>query len=240
MARKSMVDIITYIVEKLKINKDIKLSKSEYELTDEDFEMVYSVITDKRITTGLHYGDAFSETIKNIRSNKKLTKLWTALMLETKSIPYINENTIISSTCNLGKEIIDKLLKNGADKEEIMYSYEINKEKEINPKYQVSNLEDFYNDSVNQFVSKIADPKDYNIELLYDDIKNYSSKGIEHLNKRNGLIVLPFIVHYKKTSVKCELCFSFYHVYYYEMVEDINCGTISRFEQELANKLNIK
>ena len=233
-----MNNLSNYIIEKLKIDKDIEVRKIIP--TKDDFDKIDKLFNSS-LSNSLYYSSECEDIAKSCKHKISAIKLWLAMIQKTNSTPYIFKDTINSFPGNFGKEFIDKAIKLGATTEEIMFQYDLNNDKE---KHNIpKKLEKSYNDMIDSLLSS---PKHYlddnklSFELNYHidtDGDNYTDEARNIINKRNGIIVLPFIVKYYNKKVQCEIGYVGNSFYFYS-IDGKKIGTASLFQEALLKYLD--
>lgn len=227
-----MKNITTYIFEKLHINKDTKgFVKKCHIPTEKDYDNIDNILKNCSKNNFREFNDLAEECTDRDKS----IRLWVATMLKTGSIPRIFKDSICSWPGNFGKELIDNAINLGADKTDIFYIYDLQKETkcEIN-----DNVIDYFNSAISTILDKILPSDNYMTLLKYDDINNYSDNGRDLNNKRNGIITIPFEIIYNKKTVNAEFSFLGY-TYYNFRLKDKNYKWSVDFADALKKEFNI-
>lgn len=230
-----MIELDNYIVEKLKLNKDIK-DINTYTITKEDEEKVKDIFNStSRYSVGYD-----RERCKNL-ANKCLSansciKKWVTIMIMTNSVPYIYKNTVISLPGNFGSYFVDRGIDQyNAKAQDFINAYELAKPEELHD--LPTKLAAEYYDVIETLLDVIIKNQKYRIEFNYTDYDSYSKEALEIMKERNGKIALPFEVTYKNKSAKCEIIFIIGGTYYNYRVNDKNFKWSQQFIDELKNEL---
>jgi len=206
-----MKNITTYIFEKLHINKDSKTPVRNCNVPKEsDYKEVNNIL--KYCLQDNFRG--FQDLAEQCTDRDKSIRLWIATMLETGSTPYIFKDTIYSWPGNFGKDLIDNAIDLGADKEDIFFQYDLQKDTKIEVHDKVI---DYFNNCISSILDKILPNDNYATSLKYDDWNNYSDEAKDINHKRNGIISIPFEIIYNGKKANAEFSFLGYSYYNFRL-----------------------
>lgn len=200
-----MNNLGTYIIEKLKINKDIKNDFThKCKPTKEDFKLIDDILDDYNGNNG-----KFIDLADKYKDDKdQLVKYWVATMIRSGSTPYIkNGKGVCSLPGNYGKCFIENLKKLGLDDESIFFQYDIQKDQSEIDLNNNKKLKDLYYSKINVLIQSVFQKGSYKIDLQYTEYDKYSDKGKDLAEDKNGIITIPFILTYKNKSADCEISF---------------------------------
>lgn len=228
-----MRELNAYIIEKLKLNKDIKMTDSNMKLNvpkDEDYKFLKTLSIDD-ITN-------MDEVRKKCKYCTKMERYWIALMQLTDSRPFIYNGEIYSYPGNFGRHLLDNMLKNGFDIDDTYFQYDMQKDNEIHDTYGIiKSVKDYYKHMVNDNLLRYVD-ENLNIKLKDFDDSNYTEKAKEIIRKRNGIIILPLELSMNSKSVDAELGFIGSSYYHYS-VNGKKCYTFQDFTDEIKKQLKV-
>lgn len=228
-----MKNITTYIFEKLHINKDSKTPLRDCNVPKEsDYKEVNNIL---KYCDKDNFGTGFQDLAEQCSDRDKSIRLWIATMLKTGSTPYIFKDTICSWPGNFGKDLIDNAIDLGADKEDIFFQYDLQKNTEVEVHDKVI---DYFNNGISDILDKILPADNYATSLKYDDWNNYSDTAKDINHKRNGIISIPFEIIYNSKKVDAEFSFLGY-TYYNFRLKNKNYRWSADFAGDLLKEFDI-
>lgn len=228
-----MKNITTYIIEKLHINKDSKNPLMDCNVPKEsDYKEINNIL---KYCNKDNFGTGFQDLAEQCSDKDKLIRLWIATMLKTGSIPYIFKDTICSLPGNFGKDLINKAIDLGANKEDIFLQYDLQK----NTKEEIHNtVINYFNKGISVILDKIFINDNYATTLKYDDLNNYSDTAKDINHKRNGIISIPFKIICNGKTVDAEFSFLGYTYYNFRLKNKDYKWSIS-FADDLIEEFDI-
>lgn len=227
-----MINISNYIFEKLKVNKDSKTESSKYYPSESVLDFAKEFFN-RMECYSYKKGEVVSKQYKTI---DKLMPLWLAIMIYSKSTPYLSDNkkTVNSYPGNYGKELIDKMIEIDVKPDQIISEWEkIDFKDNILP----VSIEGYYKDKIENLVKLTG--LNYKITVksfIPIDGDHYTKEGKELLDKRNQYIVIPFEIEANGKKAICEISFMLIS-YYTWNINGKKYGTINSFLSGLIEEL---
>lgn len=242
-----MIQLNNYIIEKLRINADIKVSNPNEKLipSEEDFKRIrWERVVNGRTQSGNGHYSSIGERDDAIRLRNvnRLIHLYIALLIITGSEPFIKDNKIYSYPGNYGHYYIEQILKykNDIDFNEIIDTYDeaLDKYKE---KCNWKEYTGIFEHNIEAILNSVSKTVDYEIKPFTE--KSYSDAAKKFIDLKKNTSVVPFTAKCGKYSAECELVFDSHannpH-YYGFIINGKDYKTSQDFIKELKKEFNLE